>query len=159
MSNRLLASISSFLGILPFLLFGGCFFLSPFYLNLFVCFHILDSSAMTPYLCGVVSCQESCRTQWFSPLFSWAECSSNAPYAVYVSCPIVFGYWLLLACFLVGSCFCLADWEVRSPPCLLCCYTGADRILVLAKPNNTEKQINSTTKTAKSMIKEQRIIE
>lgn len=73
-----LFDLALILEISPALSFEACFFVYPLWLLIWVCFSILDKSAMTPSLCGMALCNRSpVESTGAVFLITLAECSRN----------------------------------------------------------------------------------
>ena len=109
----------------------------PFIWGLFLCLPIvcetllvslcfLNWSVLTPWVCGVKFYdRRPVRCSGEVSLIPWTWCSWAL---VYVSSLDVFGFWLLLGVSLGGPSLQLVTWGSLSPPHLVCCCAGAERL-------------------------------
>ena len=104
-------------------------------MTLFVCFCLLDLSALTPCLCRVAFCgKRPVGLNGLVSLFSWPGCFWGALYVTYVGCLVVVGFWLLSGHSLLGPSFRLDDWESHCPPFLYGVVQVQSVLIILCTP-------------------------
>ena len=102
-------------------------------MTLLVCFCVLDWSALTPCLHGVIFCgRRSVGLSGAASLITWAWRSWAALYAINVGSLVVVGFWLLLGRSFGGPSLWMAECKSPRLPHLVCYCTGASR----TKPNS-----------------------